>query len=798
MDSASISARQGNTKVGIMLSIIRKNTKAKTELVAPVTSIFSGLLLMASSPIGMANELALEEIIVTAQKKSESLQDVPISMSVVSGEKIQQAGIKNIEDLSSYVPNLKMSKTLVGNAIFIRGVGSGINRGFEQSVGMFIDGIYAGRGNQFRSPFMDVSHIEVLKGPQGSLFGKNTIAGAININTSKPTDEFFTELSAEFEPRYGGQDLSLIVSGPTSENTGVRFTAKRSEFDGYLKNIITDKDEPSREESVARLVVTWQPTESADLRLKLEKGYFDTEGSSFQVVNTDGAFYLRGIPVSQFEDYIDPREQGKVDLYSSAKNFDGQEPESSTDNDAVVLNADFQLTDTLTLTSVTGYSAFEYSQVVDGDSSDIEFISSELFEDFKQYSQEFRFVGYLGDNIDYVAGAFASVQDMYNFQIIDGDLGSILPGGTLINGIFPIEYAKTSGVSDFDQKTTSLGLFGQAKWQVTRDFHVTFGLRVGREEKDVEKSQIVATFGEREPTQDPIKLAMSDVIIGVVPHELDGKRTVDTVSPTLNFQYFASESAMYYLRLAKGSKSGGFNASDGGGDPAKFEFDDEKAENIEVGSKLTLADGAATVNAAYFYTDFSNRQFATLTPSGTVVGNAASSVSQGVELDFKWRPLEYLVLNGSLAYLHSRYANFDDAGCTAEQEREFNGQGCVQDLTGETTEFAAPWSGTIGAVLLMPVGDNWGASFGVDLNYSDGYYLSSDIDDNDYQEEYVKVNARLAFRDLDGRWELALLGKNLTDELTKTNGDDVPKFIGAHFAGVAPPRMISLQAKWRY
>ncbi|MBD2858787.1 TonB-dependent receptor [Spongiibacter sp. KMU-158] len=758
-----------------------------------------GLFLALEAAAVFSAELALEEIIVTAQKKSESLQDVPISMSVVTGEKIQQAGIKNIEDLAAYVPNLKMSQTLIGNAIFIRGVGSGVNRGFEQSVGMFIDNIYAGRGNQFRSPFTDVSHIEVLKGPQGSLFGKNTIAGAINITTAKPTQEFFAEVIAAVEPEYGSNDYSVIASGPLTDNMGLRFTGKWSESDGYLHNIVTDEDAPAKQESIARLVWQWVPSDKLDLALKLEKGSFDTEGSHHQLSDISGTFYLNAIPLSQLEDYLDPREDGVLDDKNSERNFAGKDPYSITDNEAVVLTANYDISDSLIFTSITGYSAYEYEQTVDGDTTDIAIIGLELYEDFTQLSQEFRFSGQLSDSIDFVAGVFASQQDMYNFQIIDGDLSTVIPAGTIIDSLFPLAPLKTSGIADFDQQTESLGVFGQVSWLLNQDFQITLGLRQGRETKTVDKSQVVASFGEREPTNDPIKLAMSDFVIGVVPHELQGSTTVDSLSPTLNLQYFVNNDVMTYLRFARGFKSGGFNASDGGGDPAKFEFDDEEAENIELGAKLTLLNGAATVNAAYFNTTFNNRQFATLTPTGTVVGNAASSISEGFEVDFRWRAATFLVLNGSAAYLDSEYESFTDAGCTATQvEQDPGNRACVQDLSGKTTEYAAPWTASLGAVMFLPVSENWVASLGVDVNYTAGYYLSADIDDEDYQSDYAKVNARLALKQPDGNWEFSLLAKNLTDEITKTNGNDVPRFIGAHFAGTAPPRTLTMQVTWNY
>ncbi|MFK7978186.1 MAG: TonB-dependent receptor plug domain-containing protein, partial [Halioglobus sp.] len=175
------------------------------------------LLALSSAYFANAQALQLEEVIVTAQKRAEGLQNVPIAVSAISGEKIVEAGIQGMEDLSAYVPNFNLFLNPAGGSpaqIFIRGIGSGNNAGFEQSVGLFIDGVYTGRSQQYLVPFLDVAAVEVLKGPQGALFGKNTVAGAMIINSAKPTDEYEAELRAHYEFEYETQELAGMVSGP--------------------------------------------------------------------------------------------------------------------------------------------------------------------------------------------------------------------------------------------------------------------------------------------------------------------------------------------------------------------------------------------------------------------------------------------------------------------------------------------------------------------------------------------------------------------------------------------------------
>tara|TARA_R100000005_G_scaffold94720_1_gene73619 strand:- start:9600 stop:10319 length:720 start_codon:yes stop_codon:yes gene_type:complete len=199
-----------------------------------------------------ASAQMLEEVVVTAQKRSQSLQDVPISINAVSGEKLKEAGITRIADLQVYVPNLTMSEAAIGSNIYIRGVGSQVNQGFEQSVGTYVDGIYFGRPRQLRAPFFDLERVEVLRGPQSILFGKNSIAGALNLVSAKPTDEFEGSVSALLEPDHGELETSLVLSGPLSDTLSGRLALRYREMDGFIDNVAKGIDEMETEETVVR------------------------------------------------------------------------------------------------------------------------------------------------------------------------------------------------------------------------------------------------------------------------------------------------------------------------------------------------------------------------------------------------------------------------------------------------------------------------------------------------------------------------------------------------------------------
>ena len=201
------------------------------------------LSLAIAVPAGIAHSVVLDEIIVTAQQRAESLQDVPVSVAAVTAEKIFDAGVVDLQGLSEYVPNFTINETGISTTISIRGISSGINPGFEQSVGMYNDGLFYGRGQLARIPMIDMERVEVLRGPQGILFGKNSIAGAVSQITAKPTDEFEGSVTALYEPDHGEEDLRLVLSGPLTDNLSGRLAVLTRDLDGYIKNTFTGEDE---------------------------------------------------------------------------------------------------------------------------------------------------------------------------------------------------------------------------------------------------------------------------------------------------------------------------------------------------------------------------------------------------------------------------------------------------------------------------------------------------------------------------------------------------------------------------
>lgn len=195
-----------------------------------------------------ASTRTLDVVTVTATKREESLQDVPIAVSVLGGDNLAANAISTLEDATALIPNVTVAEGGVADSIFVRGIGSGVNLGFEQSVGTFIDGVYYGRSRSSRNPFFDLERVEVLKGPQSTLFGKNTIAGAFNITSRRPTDSFEGRILTSYEPEFDGRALEAIVSGPLADGVSVRVGGRYYETDGYIENTFTGANDPTRED----------------------------------------------------------------------------------------------------------------------------------------------------------------------------------------------------------------------------------------------------------------------------------------------------------------------------------------------------------------------------------------------------------------------------------------------------------------------------------------------------------------------------------------------------------------------
>jgi outer membrane receptor protein involved in Fe transport len=739
------------------------------------TALASGVLLvLACAPAAAQNqdtETILGEIIVTAQKRAESLQDVPLAVSAVSGVKISEAGIMKIEDLKNYVPTLFMTETAIGNNISIRGIFSGVNPGFEQSVGTYVDGVYRGRPQQTRAPFLDLERVEVLRGPQSILFGKNSVGGALNITTARPTGEFDAMVSALYEPRYDEQEFSGHVSGPFSDRFRGRLAARYREVDGHIHNGTLSTEDPAREETSVRGWLEFDISDNVTAALKAEMGEFDVVGRQIEIDQE------APIPAGPFTGLT--YAQVLVNVFGQDSSVLNNTPDyvrssngdfSDNDTEEFVLQVDWQLGEN-TLTSITGYSSYEFTELCDCDFTGASIFNVAMAEDYDQTSQEIRLTSPSGITLEYILGAYYETSDLDFFDSIQ------VPGDSVLVAAVNPFIANTGSPRFFSQSADSYSGFAQVSWNASEEFRSTLGLRYTKDKKNASRTLSITDIDGNPLTG--LQAVVAPIVyaaLNVRAHDLSDSRDEDQILPSLTFEWSPDDSTMLYASWSKGAKSGGFDArSNNPTTPpgnGTFEFEEERATNLEFGAKLRIGN-SFEMNAALYTTDFEDLQVSTFDGVlGFNVRNAGESEIKGLEVDMRWQATSNLLLTSSLAYTDFEFLDYIGQCFPGQTPDADDGINC--NYKGKTNEFVAPWVIAAGASYRRPIGANFILSIATDVYYSDQYFVSPTLDPKQVQESYYKVNGRVGIGDQDGSWDISVIGKNLFNEQLLPYGNVTP------------------------
>jgi outer membrane receptor protein involved in Fe transport len=796
----------------------------------------------------------LEEIIVTAQKRAQSLQDVPISVSVIAGDKIQEAGIDNLDDLALYVPNLSKGESGAGSILQIRGIGTGSNQAFDQSVVMYMDDLSLSRGPLARMPLMDLERVEVLRGPQNVLFGKNAVAGAVSLITAKPTDEAEGSISLRYEPDYGDTEATVVLSGPLSDKIAGRLAVRYADYGGYYTNSFLERDEEQREEMAVRGTLRWDAGDDAELIFKFENNTVDSKGEGHELIfgydtlipGFEGLDYpglvatLQGLYNSQFEPFpgfvLFPAVAGfepPVDVGNDEISmdrvrrsaFDGFQ-ELDLNKFQVTYNQDF---DDFTFTSVTGYIEYEEDRLAGGGLSGIDISSILTNEKYEQISQEFRFVSTGDGPLQWIAGGFFQSSDLevIGTTFVDESNVPVLLGLTIVPGLEGI--ANLESYIEYDGDSTMYAGFGQLTWSLSDAARLTVG---GRYTHEIKNGRRVADIINSETGEiDFLQAILASCSFGVdyntlgeassfVPlpvdcsfanpapvgyystHDARDKRTEDAFTPSLTLEFDVGDDSMFYATASQGFKAGGFDAT--AIREKNFEYEDEEVINYEIGLKSSFAGGRAQTNIAVFSSEYDDLQTSTFDGSaGFFTGNAARYDAQGVEFDGRWRVTDSLTLAGSFAYIDATFGasdgESDEIPCNERFKLLNPGVPCSRE--GVRASNTPEWSGNLIVDFLKPVSAGISFRATLDVNYEDEYFTEPTKEVATIQDAYTKYNLRLA---LEGeRWTFAVLGKNLSDE-------DVLEFSGAlalagpdllaptYYGYLQPPRTVSAQFDYRF
>ena len=706
----------------------------------------------------------LEEITVTAQRRAENLQDVPFAISALSESTIEKADIHDLTDIATRVPGLTFSPFSPGqNIVSLRGASSNDDgAGTDNSVALFVDDVYLGRVSNINPEMFDIERIEVLRGPQGTLYGKNTIGGAINVVSSKPNTE---EFEGKFRVNLGNFnrfDVAGLLSGPLSDRWAGKLSVSSRNRDGWVNNVFLNKKQKDDQALGVRAQLLYTGDDFEAL-LSADFNSLDVEDMARIPIATgdpnDPAFWAANVPGS----YAELCAGRGADC--SAGPIDG-----FAEREAFGVSA--KLTWDLPrgeLLSITAYRESEADWNMDSTGTPASPLPGALFgqinddilDNTEQFSQEFRWLANVGDAFSYVAGFWFLTEETDRTECFDND---------------PVTSDCTpdadGGLTDWYNQvneTTSYAVFGQFDWDFTDRWRLTVGGRYSFEEKDIANQAIAGDF-----------VVINQTFANTVSEDWS------SFTPKVSLAYQASDATNLYATIAKGFKSGGFAAA-----PQGIEFteplDQEEALNYEVGLKSDLTD-SFRLNAALFYTEYEDLQIQTFGPltAGAAFGtfqtfNAGDAEITGLEVEATWSVTDRLLLSGFYGLQDSEFKSTNIPGTAFPDQ---SGQDLIR-----TPENKYSFNATYVAPLRS------GAELTFDLSYRYTDDQRGELEPWAIQPEFDVLDARLSWTSPNGGAEIAVWGKNLGDEEYITHLYTIASSVVAVFGD---PRMYGVSATFQF
>ena len=714
-----------------------------------------------------AEEPISDEIVVTARKREENIQEVPVAVTVVTAETLKYSGVADISELQAQVPNLSIypgrnqSTTLTA---FMRGIGQADPLwGVDPGVGLYLDDVYMARPQGALLDVFDIEQIEILRGPQGTLYGKNTIGGALKYMSRRLTDETHGSVSLTGGD-YGNLDFKASVSGAlVPGKLRAKAAVASLSHDGYGTNLFTGREVSNKDTVAFRLGLDWLPSDNVTVKLRLDHTEDDAEPK--------GLTRLQANPFCLL--FLGQSCEPLANIFDTQS---GLEPLNSTESEGYSVTVDWNINDDWSFKSITAYRESDSQNNIDFDTTParITDVIATYFDE--QTSQEFQFI-YDGD------GAFNGVFGLYYF---DGTAGGLVQN-IFLESIF----GTTEGTTDTD----SIAIFGDGTYAISDRLNLNFGLRVTEEEK----RGIAFNAGYTDDTFSTVAVVTSDY---------DKSETFSSVAPKLGLDYALADDVMGYVTLSRGFKSGGFNVrAQATAFPESAEpFDDEVLTVAEVGIKSLLANRSLVLNAAAFYGDYEDIQVSTFTSfdsdgdgsDDAFFGNflnAGNATMKGVELEWDWTSptVQWLGISGNLSYLDASPEEFLDA----------NADGFVDT---QVISNAPELTGAINLNLDFP-------AFGGLITGSIGYaYRDDSVLTNEggpdprnpsqpllplVQPSFDLINAWVSWLSGDGSWQVTVNGKNLGDEEYLTNGYNIP-VLGIVQGSHGTPRTVTATLGYRF
>jgi len=717
---------------------------------------------------GAAAATQLEEVLVTAEKKSASIQDVPMSVAAISGDDVGMGKVTEMNDVAMQTPGMSFTQFNLGEPrVYIRGIGnSSDSAASDSAVGIFIDEIYIGRAGGSGFDLFDLERIEILKGPQGTLYGKNTNGGAINFITSRPDYDPMTKLSVTAGNKGLFHAQALVTGGLTDAIAG-KISVASKQRDGFQKNVIRPSDvtvdtnlsnspiignskgasgqgdELGDIESInLRGQLLFDLSDTTLLLLSADYSKDETNGSCSHLMDLSAGVMGTG---ALWQAGVDSLSAGyRSNIRSCASQFDTSQEREIQGFSARVEHG-LEWADLLSITAWRAIDVFHVDDLTGLPLTDItvansvpENVINGAEESASQFSQEFRLSGSL-ENVDWIAGVFYMQEDVERDEQFYTRYNAALSGGL---GLAP----EGNVLFLQDNTTTSIATYAQADWHID-NWTLTYGVRWSQDEKEISQDA-KDLLGTGAPTGVPL-------ILPEFPTAVKGKEDWEEITHKASVNYRFGEDAMVYLTYSEGFKSGAFPSQTNLPENATKTVDPEFVENIEVGLKSTWFDNRLQFNIAYYDIDYDNLQVFELTPTLLLVLNSAQAESTGFETSVALAASDRLVISANYNHGKARYEDFVTSG--------------GNDYSGNQLQWSPDRSGSIDADYTIPLEGGSIVEFNVSYSWKDDYYTAASNAAVTKQKSLSNLGVSAGWTSADQSLSVRLWGKNLGDKDQTTN-----------------------------
>lgn len=699
-------------------------------------SILASLALLGLAP-GLATAAALEEIVVTAERRTQSQQDVPLSITTITGDSVGASGISEIRDIALKTPNLSITSFSIAEPqLFLRGVGTtSDSAGSDPTVSMFVDDVYIARAGGGSSDLFDLDRIEVLRGPQGTLYGRNATGGAISMFTKKPSQEFEAKVSVTAGD-YGLSVLRGYVNGPISDNLAGKITVSKRDRDGYAENLSNGQELDDADNTSGRAQLLWEPSDATEVLFGVDFSSDDNNGACRNQTNFDkpnqpagGTLVPLAIAAVEAQGISDPR---------TCRTPEPQFAEKDIFGGVIKVTHDF---DNLQMTSITGYreSDYQWLQELTGGLTPPQLLGVRDFEgeEQDQISQEFRFTGE-ADKLFWVAGLYYFKENVDRFAQTAIQFGQVVNPGLLLDQ----RYTQVA-------ENTSYAAFGQLTYSITDSLDLTVGGRQTWDEKSIQQTFSLGTNQI---------FALNDL-----------SEKWDKFTPRATVDWKFADNHMVFLTYSEGYKSGLFGSQNTDPVLAAIAIEPEDAKNFEIGAKTEWFDNRLRLNATAFDLTIENLQTFSLVNFLLVTGNSEIE-SSGIELDFTAALSDSLTLSGIYSNLDATYVGGTDDGKRAVRSPE--------DKYSLTLNYGSA------------LGNGASIDFSASASYASEFFHERSNIETSESPATTTWDASIRYTDPNDKWNLELWGKNLSDELITVHS------ILGPFAGsvdlYAPPKTVGV------